>query len=142
MVIRMRDPFATLAAIQRAMDNTMGSDWFGSRTAGAGTYPPVNVFSEGEDFVVVAELPGVKKQDLDVQVRGDTLRIKGKKTVVDEAHASVHRRERSAGEFDRTVTLPAQLNADKVAADYRDGVLTVRLPRAEHERPRTVSING
>jgi HSP20 family protein len=142
MVIRMRDPFATLAAIQRAMDNSMGSDWFGTRTAGGGAYPPVNVFSEGEDFVVVAELPGVKKQDLDVEVRADTLRIKGKKTVAEDAKASVHRRERSAGDFDRTLTLPAQLDAGKVSADYRDGVLTVRLPRAEHERPRTVTINS
>ncbi len=142
MVVRMRDPFATLAAIQRAVDSSMGSDWFGSRTAGAGAYPPVNVFSEGEDFVVVAELPGVKKEDLDIQVRGDTLRIKGKKTVAAEAKASVHRRERSAGDFDRTLTLPAQLEAGKVSADYRDGVLTIRLPRAESERPRTVTINA
>jgi HSP20 family protein len=138
----MRDPFATLAAVQRAMDSVMGGDWLGTRTAGGGAYPPVNVFNEGEDFVVVAELPGVRKEDLDVQVRGDTLRIKGKKTVGYEPKASVHRREREAGEFDRTLTLPAQLDAAKVAAEYRDGVLTVRLPRAESERPRSVAING
>jgi len=142
MAVRMRDPFATLAAVQRAMDSVMGGDWLGTRTAGAGAYPPVNVFNEGEDFVVVAELPGVRKEDLDVQVRGDTLRIKGKKTVAYENKASVHRREREAGEFDRTLTLPAQLDAAKVAAEYRDGVLTVRLPRAESERPRSVAING
>ena len=141
MVVRMRDPFATLAAVQRAMENVMGADWLGARTAGGGVYPPVSVFNDGEDFVVVAELPGVRKQDLDVQVRGDTLRIKGKKTVAYEDKASVHRREREAGEFDRTLTLPAQLDAAKVAADYRDGVLTVRLPRAESERPRSVAIN-
>ena len=91
---------------------------------------------------LVAELPGVRKEDLDVQVRGDTLRIKGKKTVAYEDKASVHRRERAAGEFDRTLTLPAQLDAAKVAAEYRDGVLTVRLPRAESERPRSVAINA
>jgi len=142
MVVRMRDPFATLAAVQRAMDSAMGGDWFGTRTAGGGAYPPVNVFNEGEDFVVVAELPGVRKEDLDVQVRGDTLRIKGKKTLAYEPKASVHRRERAAGEFDRTLTLPAQLDASKVAAEYKDGVLTVRLPRAESERPRSVAING
>lgn len=142
MVVRMRDPFATLAAVQRAMDSAMGGDWFGTRTAGRGAYPPVNVFNEGEDFVVVAELPGVRKEDLDVQVRGDTLRIKGKKTLAYEPNSSVHRRERAAGEFDRTLTLPAQLDAAKVAAEYKDGVLTVRLPRAESERPRSVAING
>ena len=142
MVVRMRDPFAALAAVQRAMDGVMGGDWLGTRTAGAGAYPPVSVFNDGEDFVVVAELPGVRREDLDVQVRGDTLRLKGRKTVAYEDKASVHRREREAGEFDRTLTLPAQLDVEKVAADYRDGVLTVRLPRAESERPRTVSING
>ena len=141
MVIRMRDPFAALLAVQRAMDNVMGNDWFGSRTAGSGAFPLVNVFNDGEDFVLVAELPGVKKEDLDIQVRGDTLRIQGKKTVASADNASVHRRERSAGQFDRTLTLPAQLDAAKVSAEYRDGVLTLRLPRAESERPRTVAIN-
>jgi HSP20 family protein len=141
MVIRMRDPFAALLGVQRAMDSVMGNDWFGSRTAGSGAFPLVNVFNDGEDFVLVAELPGVKKEDLDIQVRGDTLRIQGKKTVAYAENASVHRRERSAGQFDRTLTLPAQLDAAKVSAEYRDGVLTLRLPRAESERPRTVAIN-
>ena len=142
MVIRMRDPFGTLLAAQRAMEDVMRTnEWFGTRTAGAGTYPPVNAFAEGEDFVIVAELPGVKKEDLDIQVRGDTVRIRGKKAVEHDAKASVHRRERTAGEFDRTLTLPAQIEAAKVSAEYRDGVLTLRLPRAESERPRTVAIN-
>src|SRR5204862_5642788 len=142
MVVRMRDPLAALSAVQRAMDSVMCGDWLGTRTSGGGAYPPVSVFNDGEDFVVVAELPGVRKEDLDVEVRSDTLRIKGKKTVAHENEASVHRREREAGEFDRTLTLPAQLDAAKVAAEYRDGVLTVRLPRAESERPRSVVINA
>jgi HSP20 family protein len=141
MVIRVRDPFAALLGLQRAMDSVMGSDWFGSRTAGTGAFPLVNVFSDGEDFVLVAELPGVKKEDLDIQVRGDTLRIQGKKTVAYDDGASVHRRERAAGQFDRTLTLPAEVDAAKVAADYRDGVLTLRLPRAESAKPRSVTIN-
>src|SRR5687767_14505863 len=141
MVIRIRDPFAALLDLQRAMESVMGNDWFGSRTSGSGSFPLVNVFNEGEDFVLVAELPGVKKEDLDVQMRGDTLRIRGKKTIAHDDAASVHRRERSAGEFDRTVTLPAEIDAAKVAAEYRDGVLTLRLPRAESAKPRTVNIN-
>jgi len=141
MVIRMRDPFAALLGVQRAMDSVMGNDWFGSRTAGSGAFPLVNVFNDGEDFVLVAELPGVRKEDLDVQVRGDTVRIQGKKAVENAENASVHRRERTAGQFDRTLTLPAQLDAAKVSAEYRDGVLTLRLPRAESERARTVTIN-
>jgi HSP20 family protein len=141
MVIRVRDPFATLLGLQRAMEGVMGSDWFGSRISGSGAFPLVNVFGDGEDFVLVAELPGVKKEDLDIQVRGDTVRIQGKKMVADEENASVHRRERGAGQFDRTLTLPAELDAAKVSAQYRDGVLTLRLPRAESAKPRTVTIN-
>jgi HSP20 family protein len=141
MVIRVRDPFAALLGLQRAMDGVTGSDWFGSGTAGTGAFPLVNVFSDGEDFVLVAELPGVKKEDLDIQVRGDTLRIQGKKTIDYDDAASVHRRERAAGQFDRTLTLPADVDATKVAANYRDGVLTLRLPRAESAKPRTVTIN-
>jgi HSP20 family protein len=123
------------------MENVMGSDWFGSRTSGSGAFPLINVFNDSDDFVVVAELPGVKKEDLDIQVRGDMVRIRGKKTVSYDENASVHRRERAAGEFDRTVTLPDQIDADKVAAEHRDGVLTLRLPRAESAKPRTVTIN-
>lgn len=141
MVIRMRDPFSTLLNLQRAMDSVMGSDWFGTRTSGAGAFPLVNVFSDGEDYVLVAELPGVKKEDLDIQVVGDTLRIQGKKTIAYADGASIHRRERSAGQFDRTLTLPAELDAAKVTAEYRDGVLTLRLPRAASAKPRTVTIN-
>ncbi len=141
MVIRVRDPFAALLGLQRAMDGVTGSDWFGSRTSGSGAFPLVNVFNDGEDFVLVAELPGVKKEDLDIQVRGDTLRIQGKKAISYDEGASVHRRERSTGQFDRTLTLPAEVDATKVAAEYRDGVLTLRLPRAESAKPRTVTIN-
>jgi HSP20 family protein len=141
MVIRMRDPFAALESLQRAMDSVTGNDWFGSRTSGSGAFPPVNVFNDGDDYVLVAELPGVKKEDLDIQVQGGTVRIQGKKTIAYDDGASVHRRERSAGQFDRTLTLPTDIDAAKVAAEYRDGVLTLRLPRAESAKPRTVAIN-
>jgi HSP20 family protein len=141
MVIRVRDPFATLLGLQRAMENVMGNDWFGSRTSGSGAFPLINVFNDGDDFVVVAELPGVKKEDLDIQVRGETVRIQGKKTIAYDENASVHRRERAAGQFDRTLTLPDDVDAQKVSAEYRDGVLTLRLPRAESAKPRTVTIN-
>ena len=141
MVIRMRDPFAALLGLQRAMDGVMSNDWFGSRTSGSGAFPSINVFNDGDDYVLVAELPGVRKEDLEVEVRGDTLRIQGKKTIAYDEGASVHRRERLAGQFDRTLTLPTEIDGTKVTAEYRDGVLTLRLPRAEHAKPRTVAIH-
>ena len=138
MVVRMRDPFATLAAVQRAMDSVIGNDQLGTRITG-GAYPPVNVYKDGEDFVVVAEMPGVRREDLDVQVSGDTVSIKGKKPAAYRQNADA---PTDANEFERSLTLPVQLDVAKVAAEYRDGVLTVRLPRAESERPRSVAINA
>jgi HSP20 family protein len=141
MVLQMSDPFATLLAVQRAMDEAMRSDWFGARTSGRGSYPPVNAFRSGDDFVVVMELPGVKKEDLDIELKGDTIRVRGKKAIDVDSELSVHRRERAQGQFDRTLTLPAKIEAGKVSAEYRDGILTVRLPRAESDKPRSVAIN-
>jgi HSP20 family protein len=141
MVLRIRDPFDTLLAVQRAMDSVTRSDWFGTRTGGAGTFPLINAFRRGDDFTVVAELPGVRKEDLQVEVKGDTVRIHGKKAIAYDGDVSVHRAERAEGEFDRTLTLPAQIDASKVTADYRDGVLSLHLPRAEHEKARSVTIN-
>lgn len=140
MVVRMGDPFATLLAVQRALDRASRSNWFGARTSGRGAFPPINVFRQGEDFVIVAELPGVKKEDLDIQVKGDEVRIRGKKTIDYGDDVSVHRRERVAGQFDRTLSIPAELDAEGVSAEYRDGVLALHLPRAESDRIRSVPI--
>ena len=109
----------------------MQRDWFGPLTSGRGAYPPVNVFEHDGDYEIVAELPGVKKEDLDIQVKGATVRIHGKKSVQYADGASAHRRERVGGEFDRTLTLPALIDAAKVSADYRDGVLTLAAARRE-----------
>lgn len=141
MVFRFTDPFSTLLSVQRAMDDAMRSDWFGTRTTGRGAYPFVNVFREGEDFVIVAEMPGVKREDLDVQVKGDEVRISGSKAVDYDESASVHRRERSSGRFDRTLTLPARIDSERVKAEHRHGILAVHLPRAESDKARSVTIN-
>jgi HSP20 family protein len=137
----MRDPFATLLSVQHALDNAMRSDWFGTRTAGRGAFPPVNVFRREEDFVIVAEMPGVRKEDLNIQLKGDEVRIRGRKSIDYGNDVSVHRRERTAGQFDRTLTLPARIDAGGATADYADGVLTLHLPRAESDKARSVTIS-
>ena len=130
-----------LLDLQRAMEASRASGWFASTTTGHGTFPPVNVFRQGHDFVLVAELPGIDRGKLDVQVKGRQVRIKGARTVDLDGEVSVHRRERSAGAFDRTLVIPAAVDGDKVRARYRDGVLALHLPRTEADRPRSVEIN-
>jgi HSP20 family protein len=134
------DPFEALFALQRALDARRESDWMGESTTGIGSYPPINIFQKGDDFVAVVELPGVSKNDLQIEAKENTIRIFGNKAINYEKDASVHRRERLSGVFDRTLSIPIQINPDAIRAEYRDGVLAVFIPRAESERPRTIKI--
>ncbi len=130
-----------LLDLQRAIAASRRSGWFGSTTTGYGSFPPVNVFRQGDDFVLVAELPGVEKEGLDVQIKGRQVRIKGTKKVEFDDGVSVHRRERRSGNFDRALVIPADIDGDKVKAEHRDGVLALHLPRSDADRPRSIQIS-
>ena len=140
MVTPYPDPFSALFTFQQALESQLASGWLGSSTAGAGGFPPINLFQKGDDFVAVVELPGVEKNDLQIEIRENTIRIAGKKMIKYEDGASLHRRERIAGSFDRSFTLPIEINADGIVAEYRDGVLALFAPRAESQKPRTIKI--
>ena len=90
--------------------------------------------------MVLAEVPGIKKSDIEIQVKENTLRIGGKKTVEYSEKASLHRRERLAGEFDRTITIPIKVDAEGVKAECRDGILAIFLPRAAEDKPKSIQI--
>ncbi len=137
---RFPDPFHALVGLQQALDAARRSDWFGGATASSGAFPLVNVFRQGDDFVVVAELPGVSKDDLDVQIQKKQLRLAGKKSIDFPEEASVHRRERRKGSFDRTITFPVAVDPDGAKAEYRDGVLKLHVPRSAEEKPRSIAI--
>lgn len=141
MAFVLTDPFETLFNLQQALDAFRGSDWLESSPSGTGPYPPLNVFRKGDDFVVVTELPGIEKTDIDIQVKGNTIRIAGAKAIRYPDKAGVHRRERLAGRFDRAITIPVQVDADRVKAEYRNGVLALFLPRAEQDKPRSIKID-
>jgi len=134
------DPFEALFALQRALDARHDSDWMGESTAGIGSYPPMNIFQKGDDFVAIVELPGVSKNDLQIEANENTIRIFGNKAINYEKVASVHRRERLSGVFDRTLSIPVQINPDSIRAECRDGILSLFIPRAESEKPRTIKI--
>ena len=109
MAVSFVDPFDALFRIQNALDQQRESDWLDDVTAGSGAFPPVNIFQRGSDFVAIIEIPGVGKDDLNLEVRGNTIRIFGKKSIEYDANASMHRRERVTGTFDRTISLPVQI---------------------------------
>jgi HSP20 family protein len=140
MVMGYADPFETLFAFQRALENRLSSDWLGTTTAAMGTYPPINVFQQGDDLVAIVELPGVNKGDLNIQAKENTIRIAGQKTIDYPENVSLHRRERLSGVFDRTLAVPMQIDPDRIQAEYKDGLLALFIPRAEKDKPRTIEV--
>jgi len=140
VIANYNDPFEALFALQRALDARHDSDWMGESTASIGSYPPMNIFQKGDDFVAIVELPGVSKNDLQIEAKENTIRIFGNKAINYQKAASVHRRERLSGVFDRTLSIPIQINPDGMRAEYRDGVLSLFIPPAESEKPRTIKI--
>jgi HSP20 family protein len=140
MAMLLSDPFETLFNLQQALDTFRQSGWLEASPSGTGPYPPVNVFRKGDDFVIITEVPGLKNSDLDIQVKDNAIRIAGTKTVEYSEKASLHRRERLSGRFDRAVTIPVRIDADRVKAEYHDGILALYLPRAEQDKPRSVKI--
>src|SRR5512145_3089158 len=106
MMMAFADPFETLFNIQRALAAREASDWLRNQTTGQGPFPPINVFQQGDDILAIIELPGVDKNALQIQAKENTIRISGRKGVSYPDGVSLHRRERSVGEFDRTLSMP------------------------------------
>jgi len=141
MFASFSDPFEALLALQRALDSRISSDWMGRSTAAIGSFPPINIFQKGDDFVAVVELPGVEKNDLEIEAKENTIRLRGKRTISYGDQASVHRRERIAGVFDRTLSVPIRIEPDRIKAEYRDGLLALFIPRAEADKPRSIKLS-
>jgi len=136
------DPVPALRYMQREMDRLMGRGLFDdSRRIGGGSYPPVNVFNGPNDVLVQCELAGVKREDLDLSITGETLAIKGCKHLPAEGEkVRYHRRERGFGEFNRTIVLPDKIDPEGVEAELKAGILTIRLPKSEAARPRQIEV--
>ena len=138
---RLPSPLDTLLSLQQALDSYRTSSWLDAGLSGGGAYPPINVFRKGDNFALVAEAPGIKKADIQIEVKGNMVRIAGGKSVEFPKGAAVHRRERLAGRFDRVVDLPIEIDAEQVQAEYHDGVLAVLLSRAERDKPKTIKVS-
>ena len=107
----------------------------------SGWTPALDVYEDKDNFVLKAELPGMKKEDIDVSIHDGSVSISGeRKTETKHEDAEVYRAERFFGRFQRTVTLPAPVAADKVKAQYKDGILTVTLPKTEEAKPKQIDV--
>ena len=141
MVVRFGDPFGALLDLQRALESRTASDWLRGSTAASGTFPPINMFQQGDNFVAIVELPGIDRKQLNVEAKENRIRISGQKAVSYDEGVSLHRRERVSGVFDRTLSVPVRIDADKMRAEYRDGILALFIPRAESDKPKAITIS-
>ncbi len=103
--------------------------------------PPVELVEEDEEFVLTAELPGMSKEDVNVSIDDNVLTLKGEKTTErDEERDRMHIREREYGAFERSFTLPRNVLAEKIRADFRDGIVEIHLPKGEEAKSRKIEI--
>jgi len=147
MAIVRWEPFRDLLTTQdhfnRLFNETFSSFFWNDRLAATASWTPAVDFYETDQSVVLkAELPGVDPKDVEARVEDGTLYLKGERKFENEVkEGSYHRVERAYGSFTRTFALPSSVDADKVAAEYKDGVLTLSLPKREEAKPRTIKIN-
>lgn len=116
---------------------------FASRSGSVYSYPAVNVWTSDDDVMVSAELPGMELENLEIAVQGETLTIRGSRPRQQlKEDETFQRRERLCGNFSRTLQIPFRVDADKVEARFNKGVLTVKLPRAEADKPRKIAVKA
>jgi HSP20 family protein len=109
---------------------------------GRRAFPALNIWEDDTKLHAEAELPGLKLDDLELYVHGNELTIKGERQAMEEEGMSYHRHERGVGTFFRRVTLPTEVDPDKVEATLRDGVLTITMPKAQAVLPRKIKVTG
>jgi HSP20 family protein len=128
--------------MQRQMDRLF--DAFSGQREGrvsAGVFPPINLSENQEHYIVRAELPGIAADKLEIQATGNSLSISGERKIAEEGNGvRYHRREREGGTFSRVITLPGDINAEKVDAELANGVLTIKVAKAEAAKPKQITV--
>jgi HSP20 family protein len=133
--------FDRLASMHDELDRAFEST-FGFRSLGTLSRwtPAVDVYQDKDRFIVVAEVPGMKKEEIDISLHGDTLTISGERKS-QEKEGDKFRTERFFGQFQRSLTLPSAVDVEKVKASYKDGILEVVLPKAEEAKPKQIPVS-
>lgn len=136
------DPFENLLRLQRDLDRIFRNPSFDFGLAGPSVFPLVNVFHDKDGLVIRAEVPGIKAEDLSLEVERGRFKLSGERKFEARENGGYHRRERRGGKFSRMLRLPDDLDAQQATAELRDGILTVRIPKAAVARPRHIEVKA
>jgi len=140
---RQEDPWTTFERLRREMQSLLGpAGWRELPLDAPRVFPSANLYDASESLVLMAELPGVRESDLEISVQGNQVVLRGQRSIQYPEGASAHRRERQVGAFHRTVELPFVVDADKVDAVYRHGVLTLNIPKPREHQRRQVQVRA
>jgi len=141
-IVRKPSIWQEMDQIQREMNRLFDSTGQG-RVFSAPSYPAVNIWTNDNGQLITAEMPGVRPEDINIDVNADALSISGERKPDDVAKdPNYHRRERGYGAFSRTIQLPFMVDTNKVEANYKNGVLIIRLPRAEVDKPKKITVKS
>jgi len=145
MAIVRWEPFRDLLAAQREFDRIFRETFpgfFGEQELSTRTWaPPVDIYETENALVLKADVPGVDPKDVDIRVENGVLYLKGERKFEKEVkEENYHRCERCYGAFTRSFSLPSSIDAEKVSAEYKDGQLTLTLPKKEEAKPKTIKI--
>ncbi|MEJ2551747.1 MAG: Hsp20/alpha crystallin family protein [Anaerolineales bacterium] len=138
-------PFREMRSMHNMLDRLMDQSFYTPvfETNGHTTLIPIDVYQTDEEVHVKATVPGLKPEDIQISVTGDTLSISGEtESEHEEKDRDYFVRERRMGSFSRSITLPVGVDADKAKADFEDGVLTITLPKSEAEKPKMISVKS
>lgn len=141
------EPFRDLISLREAMDRLFEESFIRPRPGrlaplGAGALA-VDMYETDEDVIVETSVPGIKAEDIDITITGDTLTIKGETKAEEKVEkANYIRQERRYGAFSRSLSLPTSIVAEKAKADFEDGVLTLTLPKAEEVKPKSIQVKA
>lgn len=138
----MSNAFEEMDALRREMQELVNRSQQVFTSAGR-SFPLVNIYHLPEEIRVIAELPGVSKEQLDISYTKGLLKIKGERKMPDLAENVVQiRSERKMGNFEKNIKIPVDINSEEIYAEFRDGLLQIRLPKAEIARTRQITINA
>ena len=140
---RFRSPLDELHRLRQQMEQLYDGTSASYQPASAGVFPLINLTEDKDKYYIRAELPGVKGDELDIQVTENNLAISGERKITAEKEgARYHRREREAGTFSRIIGLPGDINSDNVDAKLENGILTVMVSKAEAAKPKQISVKS
>ena len=137
-------PFFDVAKTLEEMDRIFGAVGrpIGLRSVPRGTLPAINIYNQGDDAILTAEIPGINTDDMELTVLGDSVTLKGERKEQTKKEERFYRKERPMGAFTRTVTLPDPVDPNSVKATYNNGVLTVRMSKAKEAKAKKIKIKS